>query len=227
MKIGGLQKCSFIDYPGKISAIIFTVGCNFHCPYCHNPELVNETAEEIPETEVFDFLSRRKNIIDAVTITGGEPTIHSDLIHFIQKIKALGFLVKLDTNGTNPMVIEQIQNEKLVDYIAMDIKSPLDTYETTVSRPVDIEAIKKSISQLLTGTIPYEFRTTVVKSLLTSDDIKSIGKSIHGARLHYLQKFIPTKTLNPTFLRKTTYNDTEFEHLREIMSVYVDECIIR
>ncbi len=227
MKIGGIQKCSFIDYPGKISAIIFTVGCNFHCPYCHNPELVNETATEIPESEIFDFLLRRKNILEAITITGGEPTVHTDIIQFIQKIKELGFLVKLDTNGTNPEVIKEIQDKRLVDYIAMDIKAPLSNYSETVGRPVDIENIKRSIDLLLKGTIAYEFRTTVVKTLLSPDDITFIGESIRGAETYYLQKFIPTKTLNPAFLKKTTYSDIEFEEMRSTMSAYVQNCYIR
>ena len=227
MRIGGIQKCSLIDYPGKISAIIFTIGCNFHCPYCHNPELVNETATEIPEDEVLEFLVRRKNLLDAVTITGGEPTIHKDLIPFIQKIKALGFLVKLDSNGTNPQLLETIQKKALVDYIAMDIKAPLHKYSASVALPFDVENIKQSISLLIAGKIPYEFRTTVVKSLLSPEDIQSIGESIKGADTYYLQKFVPTKTLNPAFLRKTTYSDAEFDSMKNSMSSYVHKCYVR
>lgn len=227
MKIGGLQKCSLIDYPGKISAIVFTIGCNFRCPYCHNPELVDETSEEISEDSIFEFLERRKNLLDAVTITGGEPTLHDDIIPFIRKIKALGFLVKLDTNGTNPDVIETVQNENLVDYIAMDIKAPVNSYEKTVGRPVNADAIKKSIALIMGGTTPYEFRTTVVKTLLSPEDIRSIGEDINGARTYYLQKFVPTKTLNPAFIRKTTYTDAEFEEMRTMMGTYVNACTIR
>lgn len=227
MRIGGLQKCSLIDYPGKVSAIIFTIGCNFRCPYCHNPELVDETAEELSEESIFAFLEKRKGLLDGVTITGGEPTLHDDLIPFIQRIKALGFLVKLDTNGTRPNVVEQVQREKLADYIAMDIKSPLAKYADTVARPVDIENIEKSISLLIGGTTDYEFRTTVVKTLLTREDLEKMGEEIRGAKRYYLQKFVPTKTLNPAFIRKTTYADAEFEEMRTMMSTYVNECIIR
>ncbi len=227
MRIGGLQKCSLIDYPGKISAIVFTVGCNFRCPYCHNPELVDETSEEISEDEIFEFLGRRKNLLDAVTITGGEPTMHDDLISFIRKIKALGFLVKLDTNGTTPDIIETVKNENLVDYIAMDIKAPVNSYEKTVGRPVNADAIRKSIALIMNGTTPYEFRTTVVKTLLSSEDIRAIGEDIRGARTYYLQKFVPTKTLNPAFIRKTTYTDAEFEEMRTMMGTYVNTCTIR
>lgn len=227
MKIGGIQKCSLIDYPGKISAILFTSGCNFHCPYCHNPELVNETAALIPEEEMYTFLERRRNILDAVTITGGEPTIHNDLVPFIRKIKDFGFLIKLDTNGTNPSIVEQLLKEGLIDYIAMDVKAPLATYEQTVARPVNTVAITESINILMREKIPYEFRTTVIKSLLSFDDIREIGKEIKGAKTYYLQKFIPTKILNPAFLRKTTYSDTEFEELRIIMSAFVETCTVR
>ncbi len=227
MKIGGLQKCSLIDFPGKISAIVFTIGCNFRCPYCHNPELVDETGAEVLESEIFEFLARRKNLLDAVTITGGEPTMHKDLIPFIRKIKEMGFLVKLDSNGTNPEVIEQVQKEKLVDYIAMDIKAPVDSYEKTTGRPVNSDTIRRSISLLMQGDIPYEFRTTVVKTLLPLDDFQKIGNDIRGAKRYYLQKFVPTKTLNPSFIRKTTYTDEEFEALRTRMNTYVDECLIR
>lgn len=227
MKIGGIQKCSLIDYPGKVSAILFTIGCNFHCPYCHNPELVDETATIIPEEEIAAFLLRRKNILDAVTITGGEPTIHGDLSAFIRNIKNMGYLVKLDTNGTNPDVIRRLQEEKIVDYFAMDIKSPLQNYSKTVGRPVDAAKIKESIELLKHSGIPYEFRTTVVKSLLTIDDIRTIGKEISGAKTYYLQKFVPTKTLNPAFLRKTTFSDAEFDEMRDIMREYVQDVGIR
>ncbi len=227
MRIGGLQKCSLIDFPGKISAIVFTVGCNFHCPYCHNPELVDETTTELDENEIWSFLERRKGLLDAVTITGGEPTVHNDLIPFIKRIRDMGYLVKLDSNGTKPEIIERIQKDKLVDYIAMDIKAPLTSYERTVGRPVDTEAIKKSISFIMNGDIEYEFRTTIVKSLLSYEDMHLIGESIRGAQNYYLQKFVPTKTLNPAFIRKTTYSDAEFEEMRTIMSTYVQTCSIR
>ncbi len=227
MRLGGLQKTTLIDYPGKVGAIIFTIGCNFRCPYCHNPELVDETATQIPEEEIFAFLAKRKGLLDAVTITGGEPTLHDDLVPFIRKIKEMGFLVKLDTNGTNPHVVKQLIDENLVDYIAMDIKSPIEKYSGTVARPVDVERIRESIALLIQGKIGYEFRTTIVKSLLTFDDIRGIGEDIKGAKRYYLQKFVPTKTLNPAFIRKTTYSDAEFEEMRTIMSEYVEECAIR
>ncbi len=227
MRIGGLTKCSLIDYPGKISAIVFTIGCNFHCPFCHNPELVDETADEISETEVFDFLARRKKVLDAVTITGGEPTLHEDLPEFIRTVKSLGYLVKLDSNGTNPEMLRSLINEKLLNYIAMDIKSPITGYSGTVGRPVDTDAIKESIGLIKASGVPYEFRTTILDSLFSKDDLEAIGELIKGADAYYLQKFIPTKTLNPAFLEMTTYSDEEFGEMQKEMGRHVKKCEIR
>lgn len=227
MRLGGLQHSSLIDYPGKICAIVFTIGCNFHCPYCHNPELVNETAEEISEEDFFRFLESRVGLLDAVTITGGEPTLHNDLIIFIHRIKQMGFLVKLDSNGTNPTILKELINAKLIDYVAMDIKSPLQKYSETVARPADLERIKESIDLLREGSVAYEFRTTVVKALLSPEDFPIIGELINGADTYYLQKFIPTKLLNPAFHKKVSYTDTEFEELRQMMENYVKVCQVR
>lgn len=227
MRLGGVQKSSLIDYPGKVAAIVFTLGCNFRCPYCHNPELVDETAEEISVTEFFQFLKTRVGKLDAVTVTGGEPTMHDDLLDFLADIKRLGFLVKLDSNGTRSDVLEAAIANQLVDYIAMDIKAPLHKYEGTVARPVDIAEITKSIALLKTGRVDYEFRTTVIKSLLPPEDFHAIGESLRGAKRYYLQKFIPTKLLNPGFIRKVTYSDEEFNELQSIMETYVTTCHIR
>ncbi|NCT02250.1 anaerobic ribonucleoside-triphosphate reductase activating protein [Candidatus Parcubacteria bacterium] len=227
MRLGGLQKTSLIDYPGSVSAIVFTIGCNFHCPYCHNPELVDETAAEISQEAFFTFLEGRIGLLDAVTITGGEPTVHDDLPQFIARIKQLGFLVKLDSNGTNPTMLQELINAKQVDYIAMDIKSPLQKYDSTVARPVDTAKIQESVTLLLEGNVPYEFRTTVVKALLPLEDFQEIGTLIAGAHKYYLQKFIPTKLLNPAFRKKTVYTDEEFEALRKTMEQYVKICLVR
>lgn len=227
MRLGGLQRCSLIDYPGKVSAIVFTIGCNFRCPYCHNPELVDETADEISAADFFSFLESRRGKLDAVTITGGEPTLHADLLDFMRAIKRLGFLIKLDSNGTSSETLETAIDAQLVDYIAMDIKAPLANYEGTVARPVDIAAMQRSIALLKAGKVPYEFRTTVIKSLLSIDDFHAIGKTIAGASRYYLQKFVSTKLLNPAFIRKTTYSDEEFEEIKSIMNQYVDVCSIR
>ena len=228
MIFGGFEKCTLVDYPGKVACMVYTIGCNFRCPYCHNPELVDETVEvTLSEATILDFLDTRRELLDGVVITGGEPTMHEKLPVFMRRIKDKGFLVKLDTNGTNPKMLQQVIDEGLVDYIAMDIKSPLETYSQTVARPVDVESIRESIRILLSSPVPYEFRTTVVKSLLSPEDLKRIGEAIRGAKNYYLQKFVPTKILNPQFKRKVTYTDEEFKEFRSMMSNYVETCNIR
>ncbi len=229
MLIGGFQKVSLIDYPGKMCAIIFTQGCNFRCPYCHNPELVKPElfGKTIPEREIFSFLEGRKEKLDAVEITGGEPTLQSDLLSFIKKVKNKGFLIKLDSNGTNPEVLEKAIKKELVDYLAMDIKAPLEKYRKVVNVDVDIEKIKASIGLIMNSGLDYEFRTTIVKSLLTKDDIIKIGKLIKGADNYFLQKFAPTKTLNPEFTSEITYSDEELQELAQKLKNFVKNCGIR
>jgi len=228
MLIGGLQKFSMIDYPGKTCAIIFTVGCNFKCPYCHNPELQGgEGCNIMDENKVLDFLKSRVGQLDAVSITGGEATMHKDLPEFIKKIKDMGFLIKLDSNGTNPEMIEKILDDKLVDYIAMDVKAPESKYPLVVGATVDFRKLSKSIKLIIEKALDYEFRTTTVKSQLAKEDFMEIRELIKGAKKYYLQKFIPSKTLDESFLNETTYSDEEFEELKKVMEEYVDFCGIR
>jgi pyruvate formate lyase activating enzyme len=229
MKFGGFEKFTLIDYPTKMASMVYTVGCPFRCPYCHNPELVDETCTtNIDEKTILDFLDTRKGLLDGLVITGGEPTMHGDnLISFMREVKSRGFLVKLDTNGVDPDFLEKVFSEKLVDYVAMDIKSPLIKYSKTVTRPVDIEAIRKSVEIIKNSGIDYEFRTTIVKSMLSVEDLEQIGKEIEGAKTYYLQKFIPSKILNPQFLKKVTYSDKEFVNIKETMEKYVSFCGIR
>lgn len=213
--IGGLQKSSLIDYPGKISAIIFTQGCNFACPYCHNPELgANEISTSYQAASIIEFLHSRKGKLDAVVITGGEPTLHTGLPEFIKKIKNLGFLVKLDTNGTNPKMLEQLISEKLIDYVAMDIKAPIEKYSDIVCSKVKTDNILKCIEILKNSKVDYEFRTTVVKSQLSRSDFFKIAALIQDAPRYYLQRFFPTKTLDESFLNEQTYSDEEFEEIK-------------
>jgi len=228
MLIGGLQKFSMIDYPGKTCAIVFTVSCNFRCPYCHNPELIDgRGCQFIEEEYVLNFLKTRVGKLDAVSITGGEATMQKDLVEFITKVKELGFLIKLDSNGTNPKMLEELLEKKLVDYIAMDIKAPFEKYHEVVGTFVNLQSIKKSISLIKDKALDYEFRTTIVKSQLTKDDFLKIGEQIKGAKKYFLQKFIPSKTLKKSFINETTYSDSEFEELKKIMQKYVKFCDIR
>ncbi|MDR2191482.1 MAG: anaerobic ribonucleoside-triphosphate reductase activating protein [Endomicrobium sp.] len=174
MQIGGLQKLSLINYPQKTAAVIFTQGCNMFCPYCHNPQLVypNLFEDAIKEDEVFAFLKKRQKVLQGVVITGGEPAVQKDLKDFIKRVKELNYAVKLDTNGTNPQIARELIDEKLIDFIAMDIKSPLQKYYLFYKG--DIENIKRSIETIKTSTLPHHFRTTYDKTLLTAADLENI-----------------------------------------------------
>jgi len=188
MKIGGLQKLTLVDYPGKIAATVFLIGCNFRCGFCHNPELIDSSKKEvISEKEFFDFLKERKGLLDGVCITGGEPTIVSDLFNFIKKIKDLGFLVKLDTNGSNPEILKELINS--LDYIAMDVKTSMKKYNKAVGKEIDLNNINKSIDLIKDSNIDYEFRTTVIPGLVDKNDIIEIGKWLKGVKKIVLQQF--------------------------------------
>lgn len=210
MQIGGVQKTSLLDYPDKISAIVFTQGCNFRCGYCHNPELIVMKKEPAWTTAgFFEFLNSRKGKLDGVVITGGEPCMQRGLVDFIKQIKDLGFLVKLDTNGTLPEVLKEAL--PFVDYVAMDIKAPLYKYPEIVNLNLNPENIKKSINIIMSGCVDYEFRTTVVKEQLVFEDFDKIADLIKGAGRYYLQKFVPSKTLDKNLMSASTYSNEEFE----------------
>jgi pyruvate formate lyase activating enzyme len=189
MKIGGLQKTSLIDYPEKISAIVWTVGCNFRCPFCYNKNLVFNQAESIRENEVFDFLEKRKGLIDGLVITGGEPFIQNDLSDFIKKVKDLEYLIKVDTNGTYPKKIKQVLDKNLIDYIAMDVKAPKIKYSELSGVKTDTSKIQESIDIIKKQAPNYEFRTTFIPKLLKKEDILEIGKWLDGADKYFLQQF--------------------------------------
>jgi pyruvate formate lyase activating enzyme len=229
MIFGGLEKFSLIDHPGKMCAIVFTVGCNFRCPYCHNPEIVQVSKDTaiIEEKDILTFLETRKGKLDSVCITGGEPTMHGDLLDFMQKLKDMGFLVKLDSNGTRPQVLQNALQRGLVDYIAMDIKAPIEVYGKVTVFPVDIEKIKESIGIIKNSGIDHEFRTTIVKSLLSKDELLEIGNIVAGANRYYLQKFVPTKTNDLAYMNSENYSDEELEELRNEIGKKVVICGIR
>ncbi len=229
MKIGGLQKVSLIDYPGLISAIVFLQGCNFQCSYCHNPELVNPRlfGPCICESDVLAFLATRIGKLDAVTITGGEPTLQAGLLTFIKKIKQMEFAVKLDTNGSQPQVIKVLLDEKLLDFIAMDIKAPWEKYANVSGVLVDVEKIKESVKSILHAKIPHEFRTTIVQSQLTPNDILKIATLISGTGKYALQQFVPTKTLNKKFLKEKNYPDIELQKIKKRLEKEIASVIVR
>ena len=224
IKIGGVQKFSLLDYPDKISAIIFTSGCNFRCGYCHNPELFSSNSEW-DEERALEFLITRQGKLDGVVITGGEPTIHKHLPEFIKKIKALNFLVKLDTNGGNPQMLKDLIQSNLIDYVAMDIKAPLSKYKMiTGIEPIGLD---ESIRFLLKGKIPYEFRTTALSSQLLIKDFEEIGKLISGADKYFIQKFVPSKILDNNLLSDKGYTESEIKCIMNILKLYIKSVGIR
>jgi pyruvate formate lyase activating enzyme len=229
MLIGGLQKTSLIDYPGKISAVAFLQGCNFRCPYCHNPELVNPElfGPPMPQQDLWALLEKRRGKLDAVVITGGEPCLHKDLMALIQRIKAMGYLVKLDTNGAYPEMLGDIIQSKCLDYIAMDIKGPLEKYAALTGSAADSEAIQASLRLIMHSDIDYEFRTTLVRTLISPGDVLAIGHMIAGARRYALQRFVPSKHVEVSYARATSFEPSELEMLCEPLKRLVGELIVR
>jgi len=229
MKIGALQKFSMIDYQGKLCATVFTQGCNFRCPYCHNPELVKpeKYQKTIPAEDVLQFLQNRIGKLDAVVITGGEPTLHLDLHLFIKKIKQMGFLVKLDTNGTNPEMIRHLIDKDLIDYVAMDIKAPLLRYSQVVGTEVDILTISQSIELIKRSGIEYEFRSTLVQDLLSEDEVLDIGNLLGKTTKYFLQNFVPSKTLNEKFMKAVPFSAEKITTLRDKFHLKYSEVYVR
>ena len=192
MNISGLQRMTLLDFPGKIAATVFAGGCNFRCPFCHNASLVlnNDMAYNIPEEDFFSFLSKRKGLLDGICISGGEPLLHKDIVEFIERIKTLGFSVKLDTNGSCHSKLKELVEKELVDYVAMDVKNSPSGYPKTAGVPGEVpEDVYKSIKFLLGGRVDYEFRTTVVKGFHSAEDFIAIGEWIRGAKRYFLQNF--------------------------------------
>ncbi len=228
-RIGALQRFTLLDYPGKVACIIFTQGCNFRCPYCYNVELVlpKYFKEPLDVQEVYRFLNSRVGLLEGLVITGGEPTVQGGLEEFIKDVKELGFSVKLDTNGSKPDVIKSLLDKNLLDYVAMDVKAPLEKYPKVVRVEVDVKDIEESIRLIMESGVDYEFRTTVVKELLSPEDLLEIGNLIRSAKKYYIQRFLPTNTLDPSFAKATTYTDEELERVLERLKEYVELCAIR
>ena len=228
MQIHGLNKTTLLDYPEHVAATVFTGGCNFCCPFCHNGDLVLHAKEypTISEEEVLTFLQKRKNILSGVCITGGEPTLQPDLPEFIGKMKDMGYLVKLDTNGYRPEVLRKLLEANLLDYVAMDIKNSKEKYDTTVGKGnLDIKRIEDSVSILLEGRISYEFRTTVVRELHTSEDFEAIGSWIQGTGAYFLQSYRD----NENVIQKgfSAYSKEELESFVNLLKKYVTRVELR
>jgi len=230
MIIAGLEKNSLLDYPERISAIVFTYGCNLRCPYCHNPELVVDPINKkdiLTEGDIFSFLKKRQGKLDGVVITGGEPLINRDIGIFIKKIKNLGFLVKLDTNGSYPKKLKSLLKRNLLDYIDMDVKYPEEIYEQGLNGGKKIKNILESIEIIKNSGIEYSFRTTFVKSIHTTESVEEICKMIQGADTYYIQNFRAGKTIDPSLTPNLSFSKKELKDMKGRASHYVKNIIIR
>ncbi len=227
--IKGLQKLSLIEYPGKLSAIVFVGKCDFRCHFCYNIDLVKNYKKlpDIPEKKILNFLKKRKGLLDAVSITGGEPTIHKGLPTLMKKIKDLGFLVMIETNGSNPKMIKELVDNKLVDYIAMDIKAPIKKYDKITGVKVDKNKIQESVDIIRNSGINYEFRITVVPKYFNKTDALAIGKWLKGSTLLYLQQFRPEKILDKDLEKIKPYPPEKLKEFTKILKPYFDSVKIR
>lgn len=233
MILGGLQKNSLIDYPGKLSCVLFLSGCNFNCPYCHNPQLLKGGASNtgsLDEKTFHEFLESHKGFIDGVVISGGEPTIHEEIAVLCKKIKMIGYPIKLDTNGSRPKAIKSLIDEGLVDYVAMDIKTDPLRYPPAIAKDYDPGQTLVSIETIMDSGIPYEFRTTCIKPIVDEQSIKNIARTIRGAELYALQRFRDDNgVLDPAFFAKTGvgHSKDELRKLKAIADPWVKKCIVR
>jgi pyruvate formate lyase activating enzyme len=217
MTFGGFQKTDLINFPGLVASTVFTRGCNFRCPYCHNPEFVIQGSDQTyfgetyTDEEILSYLKKRAGLLDGLVITGGEPTLHADLPDFIREVRAIGLKVKLDTNGGRPDVLHSLLESGLLDYVAMDIKAPLDKYDLLgFNSP---KAIEKSVKILNASDLDHEFRTTCVKAIITEDDFPKMAALIGPDAKWYLQPFNPAKTLDPQYGSESTYSAAELKQI--------------
>ncbi len=224
MKIGGIQKTSLIDYPDRVCAVFFASGCNFRCPYCYNPEIVFNKTKLIQEKYIKSFLKKRKNYLDAILLSGGEITIQPDFVDFVKKIKSYGYLIGIETNGSNPDAIKELIDNKLIDFIAMDIKSDLETYEKAAGVKPDKEKIKKSVELIKNSNINYEFRTTIVPELFDEETAIKIGKWLKKSKRYVLQQFRNEKEMiDKSFKGKKPYSVDKLKKFKKILEPYIED----
>ncbi len=226
MSLVGLDKMSLLDYEDKISCVLFYKACNFRCPFCHNGLTVLEAEDEILFDAALDYLKSRKGLLDAVVFTGGEPTLEPNLKNHIKRVKELGFLIKLDTNGTNPEVVKELLDENLLDYIAMDIKNSEEKYSlTTGVKNVNIDKIKESISLIMNSGVPYEFRTTLVDEFHKVEDMDGLGQLIKDAPILYLQKFVEREGCIQKGLHEVS--EEQANEFKKVLLKYVKQVELR
>ncbi len=232
MIIGGLQKTTLIDYPGKLACTVFLASCNFRCPWCYSAELVLPAKivkqPRIQEKEFFDFLRERKGLLEGVVLCGGEPTVNKELPEFTRKIKNLGFFIKLDTNGSNPKMLKDLVDTGLIDYVAMDIKATKEKYPVVFTEAINIKDIEESVDFLKRGKIDFEFRTTVVPTMHKKEDFPIIAKWIGASNVkYYLQGFRAEKTIDPEFEKVEPFKDIYLKEIAKDISPYFKTCTIR
>ncbi|MCK4365209.1 MAG: anaerobic ribonucleoside-triphosphate reductase activating protein [Thermoplasmatales archaeon] len=228
MKIGGFQKTSLLDYPKEISAIIWTVGCDFRCPFCYNKDLVLDNVENIPKEEIFAFLKKRRGLLDGLVISGGEPLMQKDIVQFAEKVKKLGYLIKIDTNGMYPEKLKELIDKKLVDYIAMDVKAPKNKYDNLTGVKTNIKKIGESIEIIKNSNIDYEFKTTFAPGLLGKQDIIDIAKWLEGSKRYYLQQFKSDAPLISSKLQNVEpYSRDELIETLNDIKPYFENCEVR
>ena len=230
MNIRGLYKTSLVDFPGKITSVIFTGGCNLRCGYCHNPDMVLGSGDTsaVSEDYVFEFLSGRKNLIDGVTVTGGEPSLQADLLNFLKRIKDMGFLIKLDTNGFSPEVIKAVTASDLADYIALDIKSSPQKYQDVTGRDYPFNTVLETIDILRNSGIDFELRTTCIPQLVTDEDIVLIGENVGRVKKYFLQQFVNTgRLIDPALQELSPYPVAYLECMRNKCLEFAETCVIR
>ena len=225
MLIGGFQKMTMLDFPGKVACTVFTYGCNFRCPFCHNATLVIDEANLFSEDEILSYLNKRKGILDGVCITGGEPLLQSDIFEFLEKVRKTGLMIKLDTNGSYPERLKEVIDRGLIDYVAMDIKTSKENYSKVAGTNVKIEDIEKSVRILLENKVDYEFRTTVVKELHTKADFEKISMWIKGAKRYFLQCFKDNENLIGDSL--SAYTPQELTGFLEVLKSNIDKVSLR
>lgn len=225
MVISGLQKLTLLDYPQKVACTVFLGGCNLRCPFCQNGEILDGKTQAVSADDFFTFLKKRQKILDGVCVSGGEPLVHENIIDFIENVRALGYSVKLDTNGTYPEKLKKLIADRLVDYVAMDIKNCLRKYAKTCGAAVDTEKIKESAALLMSGAVDYEFRTTVVAKYHRPEDFIAIGDWLRGAKRYYLQSFVDSQYVLEKGL--SAYSDSDMQAIKQLLLPFIPATKIR
>jgi pyruvate formate lyase activating enzyme len=228
MKIGGFQEISLLDYPGKIAAIIWTMGCNFRCPFCYNPDLVFERTKNISVNHILSFLEERKGKLDAVSISGGEPFLQRDLKNFITRIRDIGYLVKVDTNGSYPKQMKYLLQKDMIDYLSMDVKATKEKYKTVINTSIDIKLIDTSIDLIKNFAKDYEFKTTVIPRFHKEKDIMDIAQWLKGSKRYFLQQFkTNTSLVSPDISNGKPYSYEELLKMCEKIKPFFNKCQVR